>query len=173
MYKRDHKNLNEQRFLDNLPIQNWKNDILDANEKYNDNIWHLETCVNRHAPIKTLNKKKSKVKIKPWITSKEKLCIVIKKKSEDEQLKTSYNKFRNSITILKSKKRLSLILLRDIQTKYEQNMEGYKSKKQHIFNNFFVNVGPKTDKTIPNVENIRKRRCICIITLGELSARSI
>ena len=56
MYKRDYKNWNEQSFLDNLSIQNWKNDMQDVNEKCNDFIWHLESCVNRHA-IKKLNKK--------------------------------------------------------------------------------------------------------------------
>ena len=68
MYKRDYKNWNEQRFLDDLSIQNWKNDMQDVSEKYNDFIWHLESCVNIHAPIKKLSKKEIKMKIKPWIT---------------------------------------------------------------------------------------------------------
>ena len=44
MYKRD---WNEQSFLDDLSIQNWKNDMQGVNEKYNDFIWHLESCVNK------------------------------------------------------------------------------------------------------------------------------
>ena len=50
------KNSNEQRFLDDLSIQNGKTDMQGVNETYNDFIWHLESCVNRYAPITKLNK---------------------------------------------------------------------------------------------------------------------
>ena len=92
-------------FPEDLSIQKWKNDMQDVNKKYNDFIWHLESCVNRHAPIKKLNKKEIKMKIKPCITpyiqrniSHHNSIFERKKKEfENEHLKTLYNKFRNSI----------------------------------------------------------------------------
>ena len=40
----------------------------DTNTKYNIFIWDLEHYVNKHAQIKKINKRKQKIKTKPWIT---------------------------------------------------------------------------------------------------------
>ena len=78
IFKRVYKNWNEQSFLNDLPIQNWKNDLQDVNDKYNDFLWHLESCVNRHAPIKKLNKKlKQKINHVLHVIYKEKFHTVI------------------------------------------------------------------------------------------------
>ena len=70
-YKRDYKNLNEQKsFIDDLTIQNWNNYLPDTNNQFNDFIWRLEECVNRHAPIKKMSSRELKSKFKPWITER-------------------------------------------------------------------------------------------------------
>ena len=175
MYKRDYKNRNKQSFLDDLSIQNWKNDMQDAIEKYNDFIWHLEACVNRHAPIKKLNKKEIKMKIKPWITPD-----IQRKMTHRNRIhwKTSYNKFRNSINrgMKKSKTDYYSSYFEECKQNMNKTWKGIKelvNTKSNLstnitqrkanntiiddpklisdtFNNFFVNAGPNTDKTIPN-----------------------
>ena len=51
-YKRSYKNWNEQSFLDDLSIQNWSSNHVNANDSYNDFIWRLKGCIDRHAPLK-------------------------------------------------------------------------------------------------------------------------
>ena len=185
IFKRVYKNWNEQSFLNDLSIQNWKNDLQDVNDKYNDFLWHLESCVNRHAPIKKLNKKEIKTKNKPWITryiqrkiSHRNIIFARKKKKpDDEHLKSSYNKFRNSINrdIKKSKKDYYSSYFEECKLNINKTWKGIKElvntknnlstnitqlKSNNLiiddpklisdtFNNFFVNVGPNTDNTIP------------------------
>ena len=66
-YKRNYSKFNEQSFLDDLSIQNWHNQQ-DPNMMFNNFAWRLESCINRHAPLKKLNKKDLKFQLKPWIT---------------------------------------------------------------------------------------------------------
>ena len=67
-YKRNYSRFNEQSFLDDLSIQNWYNNHQDANTMFNDFAWRFESCIDRHAPLKKLNKKEMKFKLKPWIS---------------------------------------------------------------------------------------------------------
>ena len=48
-YKRNHRNFSEESFIADITIQKWYNDFQDANDSYNDFIFRLEGCVNRHA----------------------------------------------------------------------------------------------------------------------------
>ena len=68
-YKRNHTNWNEEHFIDDLSIQNWEFNSEDPDLRYNDLIMRYESCVNRHLPLKKMNKKEIKMKSKPWITS--------------------------------------------------------------------------------------------------------
>ena len=63
-FKRDYKMFNEQEFLADIINNDWEND---TNVKYNIFIWDLEHYVNKHAPLKKINKREQKIK-KPWIT---------------------------------------------------------------------------------------------------------
>ena len=67
-YKRDYKKFNEEDFMNDLLTNDWDNDITDTNAKYNIFIWDLEHYVNKHAPIRKINKREQKIKIKPWIS---------------------------------------------------------------------------------------------------------
>ena len=55
-FKRDYKNWDENQFIDDLSIQNWQNSN-DANTSFNDVLYRLEGCINRHLPKKKMNKK--------------------------------------------------------------------------------------------------------------------
>ena len=68
IYIRDYNRWNDKSFLDDLSSQNWNIDHQDINEMYDDFIWRFKGCVDKHAPLKKLNKKKQKLNNKPWIT---------------------------------------------------------------------------------------------------------
>ena len=67
-YKRDYSQWSDQNFLDDLSIQIWENELQDINEIYDDFIWRLKGCVNRHIPHKKVNKREQKLINKPWLT---------------------------------------------------------------------------------------------------------
>ena len=67
MYKRNKNNFSTQSFIDDLTIQTWNNDYNNTNDCYNNFIFRLEGCVNRHAPQRNLKEKKKSQK--PWITN--------------------------------------------------------------------------------------------------------
>ena len=61
IYKRDLSKFNEQSFIDDVSIQNWNaHDLVNTDNKFNDFLWRIEKCLDRHAPVKKLSKKKMK-----------------------------------------------------------------------------------------------------------------
>ena len=114
IYKHDYSKFNEQSFLDDISIQQWNCESQDVNLAFNDFSWRLKGCVDRHAPLKKLNKKQSKLQSKPWITKdilkqikdRNKLFIKMKKNPHDNVIQDRYKTLRNKITdnIRKSKK---------------------------------------------------------------------
>ena len=70
-YQRNYDTFDEKSFLDDISIQNWNADnIKDTNPKFDNFIWRLESCIDRHAPFKKLNKKQLKSKLKPWVNKR-------------------------------------------------------------------------------------------------------
>ena len=68
-YRCDLSNFEEQSFLDDISIQNWNNGTFEGtNNKFNDFLWRLEGCLDRHGPVKKLNKKQLKKQSKPWMS---------------------------------------------------------------------------------------------------------
>ena len=102
---RSYKNWNEQSFLDDLSIQNWSTNQENGNDSYNDFIWSLKGYIDRHAPLKKLNKREIKLKNKPWVTTlilkkikhRNEIFARLKKHPSDAHLKASYNKFKNYV----------------------------------------------------------------------------
>ena len=68
MYRRDYLNFNTQAFRDDISIQKWYNNLSNVNDQFNDFCWHLEGCVDRHAPLEKIKMKELKVNSKPSIT---------------------------------------------------------------------------------------------------------
>ena len=104
-YQRDYSNFNERLFIEDVSIQNWINDD-DTNVLYDDFIWRLSNCVDRHVPLKKLNKKQLKLKSKPWINTfiiklikhRDKLFSRKKKDPTNEIITNAYRLFRNRVT---------------------------------------------------------------------------
>ena len=116
IFKRDFSKFDEQLFIDDISIQNWNaNNFTDTNSKFNYFLWRVEDCVERHAPIKKLNKKQLKSSQKPWITNdiiklighRDRLFRQKKDNPINQRIKRAYNLFRNRTTreIKKAKKK--------------------------------------------------------------------
>ena len=92
--------------------------------KFNDVLWTVEDCVERHAPIKKLNKKQVERSMKPWITNeiinmighRDGLFHQKKDNPLNQRIKSAYNLFRNRVTreIKKAKKSIIMITLKII-----------------------------------------------------------
>ena len=49
IFKRDVSKFDEKLFIDDISIQNWNaNNFTDTNSKFNDFLWRVEDCVDRH-----------------------------------------------------------------------------------------------------------------------------
>ena len=148
LHVRDYKNWNEESYLDDLSIQNWS-DSADVNTLYNDLIFELDGCVNRHLPKKKLTKKEQKLKKKPWISNqiitkikhRNSLFLRLKSNPNDSHLRSVYSKFRNSVN-------------RDI-----------KKSKRNYYTNFFQNNHNDMKKTWKGINDIigSKNKSSCYI----------
>ena len=113
--RRDYSNFNENAFLEDVSIQNWNAlNLLGTDNKFNDFIWRLEACVDRHAPLKKLSTTQRKRNDNPWINNhiirlisrKNDLFTQLKDAPTNYMIKRSYILFRNRVTreIKKAKK---------------------------------------------------------------------
>ena len=85
----DHSNFKENLFLADFSIQNWsnlENQNVDSCEKFNDFLWRVNVCIERHALMKRLSKKQIKLHLKPWITNR-----IIKMMSHRDELFLKWN----------------------------------------------------------------------------------
>ncbi|MCH2406285.1 MAG: hypothetical protein MK200_08855, partial [Nitrosopumilus sp.] len=180
-YKRDDSNWKENLYLDDLSIQNWDITSQDPNARFTDLLLRFEGCINRHLPYKKITKKELKIKKKPWITTiilrkmkhRDKLFARKKKDPDNDHLKSTYNRFRNSVNrdIKTSKKEYYSRYFEKCKTNMKKTWKGINelisnnrksplsiSQINHnksiindpdqianTFNNFFVNVGRNVD----------------------------
>ena len=66
IYRRDLSNFDGNYFIDDISKKNWNADnLVDTNSKFNDFLFRVESCLDRHAPTKKLNKKQLKKCLNP------------------------------------------------------------------------------------------------------------
>ena len=114
IYARDYSKFSSNDFIDDVAIQNWNYVDEDPNNLFDDFLWKLDGCVERHAPVKKIKPKEIKLKAKPWINHKlfhtikmkNKLFERKKRQPNNENVKILYNLFRNKVNreLSKSKK---------------------------------------------------------------------
>ena len=68
VFKRDYSNFDENTFLEDIATQDWSTDN-NTNIYFNNFLTTLETCIDKHAPMKKLNRKQIKKLSKPWINN--------------------------------------------------------------------------------------------------------
>ena len=138
--------------------------------------------MDRHAPIKKLNSREIKLKFKPWINPELSKMIKIKNKLFERKKRqpTNENFYKIFLKIEltgSSKSPGSLIMLHILKNSSDKTWEGIRSivniknfvnpkiaqlkingkvndEPMMVVNNFFVNVGPNTEKDVPKVPNI-------------------
>ena len=179
MYTRNYSKFSSEDIYD-ISIQNWNYDLVNPTDLFNDFFWRLEGCVERHAPIKKLNSKEIKLKVKPWIT--QEISKLFERKKTNENVKLLYNIFRNQVNreLKKSKKSYYAAYFEEHSNNIKNTWEGIRSIvniKNSVnpkiaqlningsvidepklvvneINHFFVNVGSNTGKDVPKVPNI-------------------
>ena len=70
-YKRDYSKFDQDKFNNDLQHDNTLQSIIegdDVNTSYNSFHAHLQNTIDKHAPIKSLSKKETELKINPWLT---------------------------------------------------------------------------------------------------------
>ena len=116
---RNYKNLdnNDTVFLDaSLSFDNLKVEFANVNESVNDKFLKFTSAItdvlNKHAPLRKLSRKETKLKLKPWITAgirnsmktRDKMFKNLCKCSfSNKPLHDKYKKYRNYLTRLKEK----------------------------------------------------------------------
>ena len=148
IYRHNYSKFNTQSFRDDVSLQKWDNDLTDVNDQFNDFYWRLEKCVERHAPLKKLNKKEVKLSSKPWITLEIEKLIKIrnkifnrkKRQPNNENVKCLYNLFRNRVNrdLKKSKKSYYKTYFEESKNDIKKTWNGIKS----LINTAFFNFSP-------------------------------
>ena len=188
IYSRNYSRFSSKDVHGDVSIQKWNYDLDNPTDLFNDFFWRLEGCFDRHAPIKKLNSREIKLKIKPWITpelsnmikTRNKLFERKKRQPTNENVKLPYNIFRNRVNreLKKSKRSYYTTYFEEHSSNIKKTWEGIRSIvniKNSVntkiaqlkingrvidepkllvneINNFFVNVGPNTEKDVPNVK---------------------
>ena len=72
LFKRNLKNFDQNKFISDSKNVNW-DEIIDVNKENvnlypNNNLYIYDLLLERHAPLKRLNKQEPKFQLKPWIT---------------------------------------------------------------------------------------------------------
>ena len=80
VFKRDYSNFDENNFLEDIATQDWSTGN-STNIYFNNFLTILETCIDKHAPMKKLNRKQIIKLSKPWINN-----LILKLISHRERL---------------------------------------------------------------------------------------
>ena len=120
-----------------MSIQNFRNDLENIDEQFQDFYFKLEGCVDRHAPLKKLTPKEIKLHQKPWISkelnkmikTKNKLFNRKKRQPNNENIKILYNLFRNRVNreLIKSKKHYYTKYFEENNNNSKKTWEGIRS----------------------------------------------
>ena len=91
IYKRDYSHFNDSALVDEIRFIDWStvlSDSYDVNTLFNSFYLKLSNIVDKHVPLKMLQKKEIKFMSKPWITPAIKVSIDRKNKLYKKYLKT-------------------------------------------------------------------------------------
>ena len=180
---RDFSKFSEEKFINDLSQLNWESaaseSTNDVNKSFSTFYNKLNRIVNKHAPIKTISKRKAKQLNKPWITKG--LRVSIKKKNElfFSGDKSKYKIYRNKILTLSrlskklyyhdyfmtnsndikrtweginmliNRKRKNVSSITALKRPGNGGLSHHTSELPNILNNHFASVGPNLAAKIP------------------------
>ena len=133
IFRRDYSKFSSDSFTEDVSIQQWDTTSTDVNVLYDDFIWRMQGCVERHAPLKKINKKDLKLKSKPWINNnilrmikrRDKLFERKKRQPKNEDIQRLYRLFRNRVNFEVKKSR---------KLYYKEYFQMYKNNVSKIWN---------------------------------------
>ena len=178
MFKRNYSTFSEDSFRDDVSIQNFDNSFENVNDRFKDFYLRLKGCVEKltSKEVKLKHKPWFSANINKMIKIKNKLFQRKKRQSNNLEIKRLYNLFRNRANreLKKAKKNYYTKYFEENNNNIKKTWEGIrsiiniKSTKSTIsqikvnnkviqnhkeivetLNNFFVNVGPNTERNIP------------------------
>ena len=101
---RDFSNFSSDSFNDDLSKVNWNalfvNDSRDVNSVFSSFYNKFNKLINKHAPMKTISKRKAKLLSKPWITKGLRSSVRIKNKLYASGEMIKYKVYRNKLCSL-------------------------------------------------------------------------
>ena len=109
---RDYSQFSETLFNNELSEIDWESILMNSssdnpNKAFSTFFNKLNKTLNKHAPLKTISKRKLKQSIKPWITKGIRRSIKIKNKLFHSNNNTKYKLYRNYlVTLIRSSKKL-------------------------------------------------------------------
>ena len=183
MYGRDFSKFSADQFRDDVSIQPWNLDSNDTNLLSNDFVWrHAPTKKLNPKEIKLKFKPWITPEIMKLIKIRDRLFARKKRQPDNPRINEIYNQARNRVknNLKKSKKDHYKSYFEEQKTNMKKTWEGIRKivnvKKPanfcisqlnikgkiiddptaiaNNFNNFFVNVGPETEKSIPKVPHM-------------------
>lgn len=143
---RDFSRFSESAFNKDLKETVWeslnKNDSINVNKLFSTFYNKTNKLINKHAPLKTVSKRKTKQLLKPWITKGILKSIRIKNKLFYLGITEEYKAYRNKISTL------------------------IRLSKKLYYHNFFSNNMCNMKKTWEGINNLinKKMKCKRIIT---------
>ena len=159
-YKHDYQKFDKESFQDDFSLQNWANlekVDLDASQKFDDFLWRVNSCVNRHAPLKKVGKKKLKLSLKPWITNK-----IIKMMHHRDRLFSKWNNdrlnahFQNAYKKFRNRTRQEI--RKSKQEYYDNYFKIHKSNLKKLWAGIqsIVNTKQRSHQLISQIKRDRK-----------------
>ena len=135
---RDFSKFSSRSFVDDLIQVDWNEIIVrgtdDINKIFSSSYNKLNKVVNKHAPFKTMSKRRKKKLFKPWITKSIRTSIRVKTRLYMSGDHAQYKNYRNTIS------KLTRI-----------------SKKQY-YSQFFSNNLKKVEKTWEGINTLLNRK---------------
>ena len=111
---RDFSNFSSDGLNDDLSNVNWNalfvNDSRDVNSAFSSFFNKFNKLINKHAPMKTISKRKAKLLSKPWVTKGLRISVRMKNKLYASRDMIKYKVYRNNLCSLIRLSKQNIIL---------------------------------------------------------------
>ena len=127
---RDFKNFDKDKFLQDLQMMENFDYAQDPNYNYEKFQNHFLECLEKHAPLKKLSKRKEKMKRKPWINKEIIQCIRKRDKLYKEFIKTKNPEWEAKYKTCRNK--INHLVRTNKRNYYSSYFENFKSNSKKI-----------------------------------------
>ena len=154
---RDFKNFDKDKFLQDLQMMENFDNAQDPNYNYEKFQNHFLECLEKHAPLKKLSKRKEKMKRKPWINKEIIQCIRKRDKLYKKFIKTKNPEWEAKYKTCRNK--INHLIRTNKRNYYSSYFENFKSNSKKIWSGI---------REIINKNNKSSSSQICLEVEGKL-----